>query len=246
MPPTRREKQYAATCEEVKETARRLMAEQGTAGISLRAIARAMGLSAPALYHYYASHDAIITALIVYAFHALADALAAARDATEGDAVAQLWSVVTAYRAWALDHPTDFQLIYGNPIPGYAAPREITVPAAVRAFVVISEVLVRAQAVGTGTPTPEYAVVPEAVAGALQARITQDGYSISVLAFYLTMTGWYRMHGLIMLELFHHIQPVVGDSATFYRVQMVAMFREMGLVGQSWHAPTVATIHAGG
>src|SRR5262245_85809 len=123
MPPTRREKQYAATSAEIKDTARRLMAEHGTAGVSIRAIARAMGLSAPSLYHYFPNRDELITALISDAFNALADELEQVRDRTAGTAAERLMAVVLAYRSWALAHPLDFQLIYGNPIPGYVAPR---------------------------------------------------------------------------------------------------------------------------
>ena len=135
MAQTRREKQHISTQEEIKQVARRLMAEQGTAALSSRMIAREMGLTAPALYHYFASRDELITALIVDAFNALADALEEARDeAATGSAREQLVQTLLTYRRWALEHPIDFQLIYGNPIPGYEAPRELTVPAAERGF----------------------------------------------------------------------------------------------------------------
>src|SRR3954454_14822783 len=142
MPPTRREQQYAATSAEIKDIARRLMAEHGTAGLSIREVAREMRMTAPALYHYFANRDALITALILDAFNALADALEQARaDAATYTPVQQLKAVLIGYRAWALAHPIDFQLIYGNPIPGYEARREVTVPAVARGFQVIIELM---------------------------------------------------------------------------------------------------------
>jgi AcrR family transcriptional regulator len=125
-----RESQRQDTREEIKAFARQQMAAEGTAALSLRAIARDMEMTAPALYRYFPSREDLITALIVDAFNALADALEAADAApTQQDYGSRLRAVLMAYRGWALEHPTDFQLIYGNPIPGYSAPRELTVPA---------------------------------------------------------------------------------------------------------------------
>jgi AcrR family transcriptional regulator len=230
MPPTRREKQYTATSEEIKATARRLMAEDGTAGVSIRAIARAMEMTAPSLYHYYPSRDALITALIVDAFNALADALEQTRDRSASLPVGErLIAVALAYRDWALAHPIDFQLIYGNPIPGYEAPREITVPAAARGFVVFVELIVEALARGALAPTPERRGVPTELELHLAALRDRDGYEVPIRALYLSVVGWTRIHGIIMLELFNHIQAAVGDVAAFYRIQVQDMFSEIGL-----------------
>src|SRR5262245_19915009 len=103
--------------EEIKQVARKQMAEQGRASIGLRAIARELGLTAPAIYRYFPSLDDLILALIVDGFNDLADALEIA-DTTQArdDYYNRLITVFLAYRNWALAHPTDFQLIYGNPI----------------------------------------------------------------------------------------------------------------------------------
>ena len=125
----RREKILDITREEIKETARGLMAINGTAGLSLRAIAREMGMTAPALYHYYASLNDLITALILDAFTQLADTLeTTAADPALTTVAERLTAVANANRQWALDHPLDFQLIYGNPIPDYEQPADITYP----------------------------------------------------------------------------------------------------------------------
>lgn len=236
MPPTRRERQHAATADEIKATARRLMAELGSEGISIRAIAREMGMSAPALYHYFASRDNLLTALIVDAFNALADAIEQARrDAAVEPLAGQLMAATLAYRAWALAHPTDFQLIYGNPVPGYDAPREITVPAVARGFRVFIELIAAALASGELVPTAEYRAIPPQLEPHFAALVARDGYGVPPLALYLGVVAWPRLHGIIMLELFNHLQPVVGDSAAFYQIQMANTLREMGL---NVNAPT--------
>jgi AcrR family transcriptional regulator len=226
MPPTRREKQYAATSAEIKATARALMAEHGTAGVSLRAIARAMEMSAPSLYHYFPSYDDLITALISDAFHALADALERTRDQAAGPPIERLLAVTLAYRDWALAHPLDFQLIYGNPIPGYVAPRELTVPAAARSLGVFAGLI--AEALANGASTGQDAHVPAGLRAHLEALREHEGYDVPLAALYLGVVGWTRIHGIIMLELFQHIQPVVGDIALFYRIQVEDLLKMLG------------------
>lgn len=230
MPPTRREQQYAATSAEIKDMARRLMAEQGTASLSIREIAREMRMTAPALYHYFANRDALITALIVDAFNALADALEQARaDTAMYTPAQQLKAVLIGYRAWALAHPIDFQLIYGNPIPGYHAPREITLPAVIRGFRVILELIEAALEGGSPMLSCEQHAVPPELGPHFAALIEHEGYSASPLALYLAAVGWPLLHGIITLELFNHIQALVGDTDTFYRIQIDSFLRSLGL-----------------
>ncbi|NWF70850.1 MAG: TetR/AcrR family transcriptional regulator [Chloroflexi bacterium] len=225
---TRRAQRRQDTSNEIKAVARRHMQTQGAGALSLRAIAAEMQMTAPAIYRYFQNRDALITALIVDAFSALAQALEAARAAhSSASPVQRLLAVLLAYRAWAVEHPTDFQLIYGTPIPGYEAPRDVTVPAVVRGFSVIvgliDEVLQIVQ------PPAPYNTLPPALRAQFEALIARDGYPISVLAFYLGVIGWTQLHGIIMLELFGHLPPVVGDSEGFYHAQVVNMMRTMGI-----------------
>lgn len=235
MSEARKIEQHAAIRNEIKDYARQLMAQEGTAGLSMRAIARAMQMTAPALYHYYTNREALITDLIAEAFNALGEALEQARDgaAAGGEEVGrQLLAVVLAYREWALAHPIDFQLIYGNPLPGYVAPREITVPAATRSYLVVVGLIDRALSGPHPTPAPEYRQVPPELLPqmtALAQTLPEAYRSTPLLALYLGLVGWPRLHGIIMLELFEHIQPVAGDSAAFYRIQMEDMFHQMGV-----------------
>src|SRR4051812_32366671 len=118
MSQTHRERVQQATREEIKETARRQMMEQGAASLSLRAIAAEMGLTAPALYRYYKNRDELVTALIVDSFYALGGALeAAGMTCAPGDYAGQFVAMMAAYRDWALANRADFTLIYGTPLP---------------------------------------------------------------------------------------------------------------------------------
>lgn len=227
----RLEAQLELTRTEIMETARRLMSEHGTAGLSIRMIAREMKLTPPALYYYFASLDDLITALIVEAFNAYGEALEMARDNTSGTAQ-QLLAVCLAYRRWALDHPTDFKLIYGTPIPGYEAPREVTVPAARRSYDVVWQLLLQGLKSGELKPEPVYQTIPPTIRQQLIELVAAEGGERDediLRAIYYTAVGWPQMHGIVMLELFEHIQPMVGDMDLFYRQQMINMLAGFGL-----------------
>ncbi len=214
----------------IKQHARQLMAEEGTAGLSIRGIAKMMEVTPPAIYHYFASLEDLITTLIAEDFNGLADALEAARDASSAaTAGGKLLEVVVAYRQWALDHPVDFQLIYGNPIPGYAAPREVTVPAVVRTFVTPVALIETALQSGELIPQPPYDAIPPEVEAHLHQLITEGGYPIQTLSMHLAMVMWTQLHGIIMLELYNHLEPNVGSVESFYRHVMTGLLRSMGL-----------------
>ncbi len=227
---TRRERLRENTREEIKSIARKHMQEQGTAAISLRAIARDMGLTVTALYRYYPSHDDLVTALIVDAFNALADTMEQADSSQPRERYAErLMAVMLAYREWAMQNSGDFQLIYGNPIPGYHAPSEVTVPAVVRGFRVVVGILAEAMANGELQPSDEYQQLPPHVSAYMTELIERDGYNIPLQPMYLGVSGWVKMHGMIMLELFHHTPSVVGDPEEFYRFEINNILKSAGL-----------------
>ncbi len=214
----------------IKDVAHRQMAEHGTAGLSLRGIARELGVTAPAIYNYFSRLDDLITALIVDAFVDLAEAMEAAEaGAPAGRCRPRATAMLEAYRRWAIEHPVDFQLIYGNPIPGYVAPAEITVPLARRPFMSVFRCFGEALASAELAIPAEYAAVPPAMAEHLAAWKEQSGIDMPDALVGLLMSGWARIHGMVMLELFQHIQPVVGDTGAFYRYEIDALMDRAGM-----------------
>jgi AcrR family transcriptional regulator len=229
MPRTRHIEQFEAIRSQIMEIARRQMTEQGTAALALRAIAREMDVTAPAIYRYFPSLDDLITELIIENFHALAAAMAeGANSASENDYAGRLMGMLMAYRRWALDNRIDFQLIYGNPIPGYVAPAERTMPAARRGFDVVVEILDAALAAGAIIPPPEYNALPGAINAQIEGVIAHEGYNVPIVVVYLATVGWTRIHGIVMLELFDDIQPIVGDTEAFYRFEMYMLLKQLG------------------
>jgi AcrR family transcriptional regulator len=106
---------------------RRHLATQGAAGLSLRAIARDLGMVSSAVYRYVASRDDLLTLLLVDAYSELADAVDEAGAAAGGSWRERMLTMMAAARAWAVDQPARWALLYGSPVPGYHAPRERTV-----------------------------------------------------------------------------------------------------------------------
>lgn len=229
MPRTARPELQEETRQAIKATARTLMREQGTAGLSIRAIARAMNITAPALYHYYASLDALLTDLIVDAFNASADALEAALHAdAQASPADRLAALLHAYRGWALRHPVEFQLIYGNPIAGYSAPSEITVPAASRTQVLFAQALDPLLRSG-GALNPALTHVPPTVADHLGAVLDAGGFPSEALhPAYLAMLIWAQAHGLVTLELHDHLPPSLGDVSAAYDQFIAATLAQLG------------------
>ena len=229
MAQPRREKILDITREEIKYTARQLMAEKGTAGLSVRAIARQMGMTAPALYHYYASLNDLITALILDAFTQLADTLeATAANPALTTSMERLIAVAHTYRHWALVHPIDFQLIYGNPIPNYSQPTDVTYPPARRSFLVTARILTEAMESGEIDLPGRYSDLPPVIEQSLIELTQVDGHDLPLPALYLTASSWAKIHGHVMLELFNLIQPVIADVDAFFQHETQIFLQQAG------------------
>jgi AcrR family transcriptional regulator len=116
----------------IVELGRRHLVDHGAAGLSLRAIARDLGMVSSAVYRYVSSRDELLTLLLVDAYTELAETVDQARDS-----LAELWSddviaIARAARRWALAHPARWALLYGSPVPGYHAPAERTLEVGTR------------------------------------------------------------------------------------------------------------------
>src|SRR5262244_3234056 len=127
---TARERVRAELIREITEIARRQLATDGAAGLSLRAVARELGMVSSAIYRYFPSRDELLTALIIEAYDALGGAAEAASARPPPADVRGRWRAAChAVRDWALAHPHEYALIYGSPVPGYQAPQATIAPA---------------------------------------------------------------------------------------------------------------------
>jgi AcrR family transcriptional regulator len=193
---------------EIAEVARAHLATGGAAALSLRAVAREMGMASSAVYRYFPSRDDLLTALIVDAYDALG-AAAEEADAAAGPDVRARWlAVCRSARVWALAHPHEYALVYGSPVPGYAAP-EATIGPAARVGLVLSRILVDGLAAGeidTSGIADEGTLVPGVA--------EQMGLPASLGA--QAVFAWTALFGLINFELFGHTHNVVHDQAAYF------------------------------
>lgn len=226
---TRRELKREETEAEIKEVARQQMAEVGAAALSLRSIAREMGLTAPALYRYFANRDALVTALIVEAYSSLATAMAAA-DATRArdDFNGRFQAIAFAFRNWAIQHPQDFALIYGTPIPGYIAPREQTMEPAGQVLQALGFVLIAAWQAGELTIPEPYLELPPEMHTAVTDILQSLPPGVPAGGVVLTMTIWARLYGLVWGELFEHFPPGLAEVGRLYQIEIDAICVELG------------------
>jgi AcrR family transcriptional regulator len=223
----RRERQRSAVRAEIKDMARTHMARDGAAALSLRAVASDLGLSSAAIYYYFPNRDELITALIVDGFRAL-DVFIRAADPPAADIAERLAAAMLAYRAWAVAHPAEYQLLFGTPIPGYHAPAEITAPEARAALSAIGELLGLAYAQDRlHLPADP---IPPTIAAHVQAWLAGTGQQIPLPVLQATLRAWALGHGLIGLELDHHTQPIIGDAAELFAYEVRALLRQFGVL----------------
>lgn len=217
----------AEMTEEIKAVARRHLATDG-ANLSLRAVARDMGMASSAVYRYFASRDDLLTALIIEAYDAVGEAAeraaAAARDAGFAD---QLVAVGHAVREWALAEPHQWALIYGSPVPGYQAPQD-TIGPATRVIFQIAAIVRDAYAAGRIGPQPEisgrYREELAAVAGQFGPDIPPRLVGAAIAAFI-------QLCGAVSAELFGQLNKSVDeDRRGFLEFQMRGAAAFIGLI----------------
>jgi AcrR family transcriptional regulator len=215
------------TIDQIKSLARQQMAEDGAINISLRAIARQMGLTSPAIFHYFPSYDTLITALIVDAYDASADAMEAAiANIPETEYRVRLYALDHAYRNWALANPQDYLLINGTPIPGYHAPEEETKAASNRTFYLFMQVLASAYHAGK-LSLPEDYPNPLPAHRALQRNWAQDlDIEVSVPVIHVALVGWGLLRGLIEMELYGGAPEVMEET---FELEVNAYLQRIGL-----------------
>ncbi|MFE8993501.1 TetR/AcrR family transcriptional regulator [Streptomyces collinus] len=208
----------------IKDEARRQLAAEGAARLSLRAVARELGMVSSALYRYFPSRDDLLTALIIDAYDSLGESAEAAHEAA--DPPFERWiSVCEAVRGWALDHPHEYALIYGSPVPGYTAP-DATVPAAARVGLLLIGIARDAHR-GAAPDRPALADDLRPEAERMAADLAPDLPPEVVTAL---VAAWAQLYGLVGFELFGQFNRVVEDRETFFRHAVGQLARGVGLV----------------
>ena len=235
--PSRRDRVRAATIEEIKGTARQLLVDEGPDAVSLRAIGRAMGMTAPALYRYFGSREDLVSHVVGDIFTEIAAdihaAIVQAGSDSGGDMTAKLIAACQAFRGWALAHRPEFGLLFGTPLPGleavHAKPGNDVVAECASKFSL--EFLMLFFELWSKHPFPVPAddeIDPGLLAQLIRYRdgLGADLPAGAVLVF---LRCWVRLYGMVSLEVFGHLHFALDDPSALFGYTIAELATLVGL-----------------
>lgn len=214
---------------EIKDAARRQVEDRGSASLSVRAVAREIGMVSSAVYRYFPSRDELLTALIVDAYDVVGEAAERAESAVRrGDFAGRWMAVVRAVRTWAVGHPHEYALIFGSPVPGYHAPPDTVDPAA-RIPVLLLGLLT--DAVGAGRVRMAASrPMPRPVRSDLRGLRDLVAPTLSEQYLGRAVMAWTQLIGSLSFELFGHLKGAVHDYESYFDYQMLGIGLDLGLI----------------
>ncbi|PSK98199.1 TetR family transcriptional regulator [Murinocardiopsis flavida] len=220
---TRRERVREATLREIKGIARAYLTEHGTAGVSLRAIAREMGMTAPGLYRYFASLRDLLASMRADYFNELADAVAAPHAAVPADDVdGRILASLRAFRLWALAHPAEFALLFGPPGTSEDSPNEDEAMCAAQRFgatffTLFDQLTAQGRTVDTGV------AIPDDLRRQLHLFAERSGVGTTEPpddALRILVSSWVRLYGVVCMEVFQHYAFVMDDMEPLFEAEL--------------------------
>lgn len=234
--PTLRERRRRDLTAEIKAVTRRHLAEQGLAALSLRAVARDVGMAVSALYRYFGSRDELITALLVDAYTAVAEHVEAGVGQAGPDPVDQLKAAFTAFREWSVANAPEYGLMYGSPLPGYVAPAEQLLAVGTRVGALLYRLVDDADRAGLldrDVAGARLAALPAAHVAQVDQWRGRRVAHMRLDAVVVTVDVWTRLQGLLSLEVFGQLRPVLPDAGPYSEAAVETALRDAGLVSAS-------------
>jgi AcrR family transcriptional regulator len=237
---TRRERVRAATSQEIIQTARGLLITEGSAAISLRAIAREMGMTAPALYRYFDSHEQLIHHVVADIFTELSDYVEQAVQAAAGSgsgldgapALATELGLITAcqaFRRWSVEHPPEFGLIFGTPLPGVDLYHEDPLMECGLRFGGIFLRLYRDLWQLKPFEVPADDAIDSSLRGQLERYRALLGTDLPLGALQIFLRCWVSLYGTVTLEVFGHMRFALDDPAPMFELMLTDLAELIGL-----------------
>ena len=234
-PLSRRDRVRAETAREIRNTARRVLVEQGVDGLALRAIAREMGLTAPALYRYFDSREDLVEHVVADLYTELCDALEAARDAARpATPGVQVMAVSRAFRGWATTHHVEFGLLFGSPAESVVPAGEAHSPGdgpaqeAGRRFGAIFAALVARIHHERHFPVPAEEELEPALHDQLRSWCQKLPVPLPLGVMYVFLSCWIRLYGIVCMEIFGHLRFALENAEPMFEAEL----RELaGLLG---------------
>ncbi|MEV0822793.1 TetR/AcrR family transcriptional regulator [Nonomuraea rubra] len=205
---TARERVRAELTREITDIARRQLATEGAGGLSLRAVAREMGMVSSAIYRYFPSRDDLLTALIIDGYNALGEAVERGEAAVSREDHLGRWlAACHAVREWGVTHPHEYALIYGSPVPGYQAPQD-TIEARIRDVAVLGRLMSDAWQAGA-VRAPDEEAPRELEPDVTGFRELMPGVPDNVI--WRALTAWTTLYGWVNFEVFGQFNNTIED-----------------------------------
>jgi AcrR family transcriptional regulator len=207
---------------QIIELGRRHLITEGAAGLSLRAIARDLGMVSSAVYRYVANRDDLLTLLLVDAYSDLADAVDRARGAAGGSWRDEVMAIARAARQWATEQPASWALLYGSPVPGYEAPRERTVGPGTRVVGALFDAI--ADGIACGDIPMTKIAVPQSLSSDFDRLRTEFDFPGDDSAIAKCFALWAALVGAISLEVFgQYGADTLTEPATIFDTQVLLL-----------------------
>jgi len=233
--PSRRDRARADTVREIKQTARRVLVDQGVDGLALRAVAREMGMTAPGLYRYFASREDLVEQVVADLYDELTDMLETVRDAADPATPGfQLLSVARCFRTWAITHRPEFGLLFGSaglgvlPEDAHDYGERPSQLAGAR-FGAVFAVLVARIYLEQGFAVPDDADIDPALAVQLREWCTKLPVPLPLGVMHVFLSCWIRLYGLVCMEIFGHLRFALADAAPMFEAELQALAEVLGI-----------------
>ena len=241
-PLSRRERARADTLLEIKRTARRVLVEHGVDGLALRAVAREMGMTAPAIYRYFASREDLVENVVADLYGELCDVLEAVRDAavpaTPG---VQLLQVARAFRTWAITHRPEFGLLFGSaglqvlPEDAHDHGERPSQLGGARFGAVFAALVARIY-LEKGFPVPDEADLDPALQEQLREWCSKLPVPLPLGVMHVFLACWIRLYGLVCMEIFGHLRFALHDAEPMFEAELRSLGVVLG-VGADYQPP---------
>jgi AcrR family transcriptional regulator len=230
---SRRDRVRAATTGEIKETARRILVAEGPEAVSLRAIAREMGMTAPALYRYFSSREDLLRGVCGDIFSEIASSIRAAAiqagEAPGGDATAKLIAACREFRHWSLTHREEFGLLFGTPLPGLEPVHNDETDKCAMEFGNSFMALFMELWLRHPFPIPADDQIEPGLAAQLSRYVDGLGVDLPIGAALIFLRGWARLYGMVSLEVFGHMGFALDDAAPMFEITLAELASLVGL-----------------
>ncbi|WP_031470327.1 TetR/AcrR family transcriptional regulator [Sciscionella sediminilitoris] len=227
---SRRERLRKATLDEIHGAVRTLLVEQGPGAVTINAVARQVGMSGPALYHYYASHDELVGAVTAGFLRELATAMEQARETRAEEPVGRrIVAVCRAMRAWAIAHPAEFGWIFAGPIsPANRRPESTRHRAGQRFEQILLDLTVELWQTRP-FPVPEPDELPESLRTQLAAYSASIDGRLPLEAAHVFLGCWTRLYGLLCMEILHQLDFAYTDLEPVFEECLRELIGALGL-----------------